>query len=160
MRESDDVWMPFTGPPDHLPFLFMSLLYYPLLIAGTEWAALLPKWLMGSTLRCLLWAGPSGQNYAVWDPGWAVMTGYGFACCPCWFQGHFIQTRETIQRLRRSTCTSSAARHKWWRWRWWWWSGDVWVLYYQPGEETKPIWFRPNRIVPKMSQMIQDKKWK
>lgn len=39
-------------------------------------------------------------------------------------------------------------------------SGGVWVLYYQPGEETKPIWFRPNRIVPKMSQMIQDKKWK
>lgn len=132
---------------------FTSLSYHPLLITGTEWAALLPKWLMGSTLYCPLWEGPSGQNYAVWDPHWVVMTGYGSACCPCCFQGHFIQVREKNGALRRSSCKSSAVRHRT--------ETRGGGIYYLPqGEEPKPIWLRPNRIVPKMSQTWQERKWK
>lgn len=102
-----------TGPP-HLLFLFhfsfLSLPFHPLLITGTEWAALLPKWLMGSTLCCPLWAGPSRQNYAFWDPRWVVMTGYGSACCPCCFQGHLIQVREKNWALRRGAAVHHLLR--------------------------------------------------
>lgn len=119
-RKSREKWReaaanPHRSSPPPFSFSispFTSLSYHPLLITGTEWAALLPKWLMGSTLYCPLWEGPSGQNYAVWDPHWVVMTGYGSACCPCCFQGHFIQVREKNGALRRSSCKSSAVRHR------------------------------------------------
>lgn len=62
-------------------------------------------------LSCL-WAGPSGQDYAVCDPIWAVMTEYGSVCSPCCFQGQFIQARERKGELRRSSCISSPVRHR------------------------------------------------
>lgn len=57
-------------------------------------------------------ARPSGQNYAVCDPNWVVMTEYGSVCSPCCFQGQFIQAREKRWELSRSGCISSSVRHR------------------------------------------------
>lgn len=67
------------------------------------------------------------------------------AAAPCCFQGRFSQTRKRNRELRRSSsCTSSAARHRT--------KNQKGAIYYLPWRnKPKPIWFRPNRIVPKMS---------
>lgn len=81
-------------------------------------------------LSCL-WAGPSGLNYAAWDPSWAAMTGYGSVWHPCCFQGHFFLARGRRGQIRWSSCASSAVRHR----------SETWtgVIYYLPrGEEMNP----------------------
>lgn len=54
-------------------------------------------------LFCLR-AGLPGQNYAVYNPSWVVMTEYGSVCSPCCFQGQSFQAKEKKEKL---SCISS-----------------------------------------------------
>lgn len=145
-------------PPQALlvsSLLFTSLPCHPFLITGMKWAVLLPKWLMGCTLHCPLWAGLSGLNYAVWEPSWVVMTGSRSGCCPLLLSRAFYPD----EGKESGTPEKQQLYIICWEAQDWKPKGEPSIIYHE-GDEPKPIWFRPNRIVPKMSKSGQEKKWK